>query len=74
MLCVKALIILWRIFIMARNTMSIVKGVGAGVAAGMLFGLVSTVMMKNNHRSKRKASKAINTAQDILDGIQEMFK
>lgn len=59
---------------MAKNTMNIVKGVGAGLIAGMMFGFVSSVMMKENRRTKRKASKAIEAVEGILDGMQGMFK
>lgn len=59
---------------MAKNTMNIVKGVGAGLVAGMMFGLVGSTMMKNNKKTKRKASKAINTVEEILDSVQGMFK
>lgn len=58
---------------MAKNTMNMVKGVGAGLVAGMMFGFVSSVMMKDSRRNKRKASKAIDTVEGILDNMQQIF-
>ena len=54
---------------MARNTMNVVKGVGAGLAAGMLFGAVGSVMLKDSKKNKRKVAKAIDAVEGILDGI-----
>lgn len=59
---------------MAKNTADVIKGVGAGLIAGVMFGLVSSVMMKDSKKNKRKASKAINTVEGILDGMQEIFR
>lgn len=59
---------------MAKNTADVVKGVGAGLVAGVMFGLVSSVMIKDSRKNKRKASKAIQTVEGILDGMQGMFR
>lgn len=59
---------------MAKNTMNIVKGVGAGLVAGIMFGFVSSVMMKNSRKTRRRATKAIDKVEGILDGMQNMFK
>ncbi len=59
---------------MARNTMNVVKGVGAGLAAGMLFGAVGSVMLKDSKKNKRKVAKAIDAVEGILDGIQDIFR
>ncbi len=69
----KVVLMLWKGFIMAKNTMNMVKGVGAGLVAGMMFGFVSSVMMKDSRRNKRKASKAIDTVEGILDNMQQIF-
>ncbi len=59
---------------MGKNTMTTLKSVGAGLIAGMMFGFVSSVMMNDSRKNKRKANKAINTVESILDGMQEIFK
>lgn len=62
-----------RFYIMAKNTTNVIKGVGAGLVAGVMFGIVSSVMMKDSKKNKRKASKAIDAVEGILDGMQEIF-
>ena len=59
---------------MAKNTADVIKGVGAGLVAGVMFGLVSSVMIKDSKKNKRKASRAIQTVEGILDGMQGMFR
>ena len=58
MKALRILILTGRIVIMAKNTMNIAKGVGAGLVAGLMFGFVSSVMMKDSRRNKKKAAKA----------------
>ncbi len=61
-------------YTMGKDTMTTLKGVGAGLVAGMMFGFVSSVMMNDSRKSKRKANKAIDTVENILEGMQEIFK
>ena len=62
-----------RLYIMSKNTTNVIKGVGAGLAAGILFGLASSVMMKDDKKNKKKASKAIDAVEDILDSMHSIF-
>ncbi len=50
------------------------KGVGAGLIAGMMFGVVSSIIMSDSRKNKRRANKAIHTVENILDGVQKMFE
>lgn len=59
---------------MGKSTMTTLKSVGAGLVAGMMFGFVSSVMVNDSRKNKRKANKAIHTVENILDGMQEIFK
>ncbi len=72
--CVKTAMNLWKGYIMARNTANIAKGVGAGLVAGVMFGFVSSVMMKDSRKNKKKASRALDTVENIIDNMQEIFK
>lgn len=58
---------------MARNTMSVIKGVGAGLATGMVVGFVGSVMLKDNKKYKKKTAKAISTVEDLIDGVKDIF-
>mgnify|MGYP004511264405 CR=1 FL=1 len=59
---------------MRKNTMGIVKGVGSGIAAGMVVGFVGSQMMKNDKQMKKKAGKALHMVEDLIDNVQYMFK
>lgn len=59
---------------MAKNSMSFVKGVGAGMVAGAVVAAVgSTVISKNKPLAKttKRAAKAVG---NIIDDIQMMIK
>lgn len=58
---------------MARNTLSVIKGVGAGLAAGMLVGFAGSVMMGDNKKYKKKTAKAIGVAGELFDSVRDIF-
>ena len=70
----KSIITLWRFFIMASNTANLFKGIGTGLAAGVMVGLVSSVLMQDKKKNKRKFNKAIDTVEGVLDTMQDIFK
>lgn len=58
-----------------KNAMNIVKGVGAGLATGMLVGYMgSKAMSKNPRQMKRKANKTMQAVGEIVNGVSYMFK
>lgn len=58
---------------MAKNTLSVIKGVGCGLAAGMAVGFVGSVMLKDNKKYKKKTAKAISTVEDLIEGVKDIF-
>ena len=58
---------------MARNMANVIKGVGAGLATGMVVGFVGSTMLKDNKKWKRKSGKAIGTIGDLIDDVRDMF-
>ncbi len=58
---------------MARNTASVVKGVGAGLIAGMMFGFAGSAMLKENKKYRKKAARAMDTVEDLIDGVKDIF-
>ncbi len=54
--------------------MNFVKGVGTGLAAGMVVAAVGGSMMKNKKNLKKSAGKAARAVSDILDDVQYMLK
>ncbi len=55
--------------------MSFVKGMGAGMAAGMVAYAAAKMMMgTNNHNLSKGSSKIVHAVGDLVDGVQTMFK
>lgn len=59
---------------MYKKTMNAAKLIGIGAAVGMATYCVGSKMYGNKKCIKRKAGKAIHAMEDIVDGIQYMFK
>ena len=59
---------------MSRGVSGFLKGVGAGVATGMIVGAVGSNIMKNNKNVKRSAGRAIKAVGDIIENVQYMMK
>lgn len=53
---------------------SFLKGMGAGMAAGITVAAVGSAMVKNNKGLKKTASKALRAAGDVMENIQYMMK
>ncbi len=59
---------------MVKNTMNVVKGVGAGLVAGAVVGYVGSQMKKNPKQTKKKAAHAVSAVENLLDNVQAMLK
>lgn len=70
---IKTTLIIWRYYKMARNTANVVKGVGVGLAAGIMFGFAGSAMLRDNKKCRRKAAKAMDTVEDFIDGVKDIF-
>lgn len=58
---------------MAKNKAGIIKGIGAGLIAGMIVGFAGSAMLMDNKKYKRKAAKAADTIEDLVEGVKEVF-
>ncbi len=65
---------MWRSYMMYKETMGFVKGIGAGVVAAVAVAAVGNQMMKNNKHLKRDANKAMHAVGDVLENVEHMFK
>lgn len=63
-----------RLMIMVKNTMNVVKGVGAGLIAGAVVGYVGSQMMQQPKKTKKRAAHAVNAMGSFLDNVQAMLK
>lgn len=60
---------------MAKRTMSIVRGVALGMAAGAAAGMVGKKLMGGNKKSmKKKANRALKEVGNLIDTASYMFK
>lgn len=58
---------------MTRKTENIAKGMGAGLAAGIVMGIAGSALMNNKNKSKKMLRKAVTKVEDLLDQMQGMF-
>ena len=59
---------------MNKDTMGLMKGIGTGLAAGMMVGYVGSQLMSNQKQVKKKASKAAHAVGNLIDDVQYIFK
>ncbi len=58
---------------MAKNTMTMFKGIGTGMAAGIMVGVAGMMMLRDTKKSKKTMSKAIQAVEGMLDKVQGAF-
>ena len=67
--------IYWGCWKVNKAADKILKGIGAGMAAGVAVGLVSTMMKSSGGRQmKRTGRKAIHAVENVLDQALYMLK
>ena len=59
---------------MNKNTIGLMKGIGTGLAAGMMVGYVGSQLMSNQKQVKKKPSKAAHAVVNLIDDVQDIFK
>ena len=73
MKALRIILIIRRYRQMAKNSANVIKSAGLGLAAGIMFGFVGSVMLKDNKKYKKKTAKAISTVEDLIDGVKDIF-
>ena len=59
---------------MQNNSMSFVKGLGAGMIAGATVMMVGKVILKDHKNIEKGGAKLLRATGDFVDGIQTMVK
>ena len=59
---------------MSKETMSFVKGMGMGLAAGVVTTVVGKAVIDNKKSLVKKTEKAVKTVGEIMDNINGMLK
>ena len=49
------------------------KGIGTGMAAGIMVGVAGMMMLRDSKKSKKTMSKAIQAVEGMLDKVQGAF-
>ncbi|WP_164997144.1 hypothetical protein [Clostridium minihomine] len=70
----KLIYTIWRLYDMYNETKGFVKGISAGLVAGLAVASVSNKAFKNNRQLKRSANKAMKKVGGVLDNMEYMFK
>lgn len=64
----------WRFYRMYKQTMGFVRGIGAGIVAGVAIAAVGNRMMRDNRSFRRRANKTLHTVGELMDSVQYMFR
>ncbi len=59
---------------MYRQTMGFVRGIGAGMVAGVAVYAMGSKMMKDNRHFRRNANKAMHAVNGMVDNVVTMFR
>lgn len=58
---------------MRQQAMGFIKGIGAGLVAGVAIAAVSSKRMRNDRGFRRRADKTMHAVGDLLDNMQDIF-
>ena len=58
---------------MANNSVSFIKGLGAGMIAGAAAVVVGKVMLEDHKNISKGSSKMVKAVGEFVDGVQTMF-
>lgn len=74
---IKQFCTVWRLYMMYKETMGFVKGLGAGLLAVTAVTAVGSKMMKNDKRLRRNVNKAVqavgSAASSVAGSVGHMF-
>ncbi len=59
---------------MQNNSMSFIKGLGAGMIAGAAAFAVGKVVMKDHKNISKGSAKLVKAVGEMVDGVQTIFR
>lgn len=59
---------------MNKGTMGILRGIGAGILAGVAVSMMSRQRIKPSRRVRRGANKALRVVANTIDEVGEMMR
>ena len=58
---------------MANNSMTFIKGLGAGMVAGAAAMVVGKIMLEDHKNISKGSAKLVKAVGEFVDGVQTMF-
>ncbi len=65
---------IWRFYNMQQQAMGFVKGMGAGLVAGITVAAVGSRMMNDNRGLRRRANRTLRNVNELIGNMQGMFR
>lgn len=59
---------------MQNNSMSFIKGLGAGMVAGAVALTVGKMVLKDQKNISKGSAKLVKAVGDMVDGVQTIFR
>lgn len=56
------------------NSMSFIKGMGAGMMAGAAAVIAGKMIIQDKHNISKGSAKVVKAVGEIVDGVQTIFK
>ena len=71
---IRAVNFYWRCLLVSKTVTNVMKGLGAGMAAGIAVGVVGYSMMRGSRRMKKTGRRAIHAMEELLGNVSYMMK
>ncbi len=65
---------IWRLYDMQQQAMGFMKGMGAGLVAGLTLATVGGRMMGDNRNFRRRANRTLRNVNELIGNMQGMFR
>lgn len=65
---------IWRFYNMQQQAMGFMKGIGAGLVAGMTMAALGNRMMGDNRNFRRRANKTLHNVNELIGNMQGLFR
>ena len=65
---------IWRFYNMQQQAMGFVKGMGAGLVAGITVAAVGSRMMNDNRGLRHRANRTLRNVNELIGNMQGMFR
>lgn len=71
--CIHFIYCVGRFYEMYNRTMGFMRGMGAGILAGVAIAAIGNRTMHDNRNFRKRANKTMRTIGELMDSVQVMF-